>query len=217
MGPTIQQGVIQRPVQRGIQSNIGARPKNVQQTGNVPPSQGDNSCNHTSGPEENGGDRLPECNEDSFPNGYVLNCIHEGRPFSLNDVARPVFVSHYYAGEQLMPITNKKCIRLDECDVLSENSLRNPQSQAINHEISEHSRESLAMQQQVINGRNVGPIPSENLQEHNYNRGIHSEFPEQSHNSLKNPKTTQRDDEPLQMGNAQGHKQALHSEFKEPS
>ena len=151
------------------------------------------------------------------PNGYVLNCIHEGRPFSLNDVTRPVFVNHYYAGEPLMPITNKKCIRLDECDVLSENSLRNPQSQAINHEFSEHSRESLAMQQQVFNGRNVGSIPLGSLKEHNDNRGIHSEFPEQSRNSLKIPRMTQKVGEDLQINSVKGHKGALESKFKETS
>ena len=32
-------------------------------------------------------------------NGYVINCIHENRPFTVNDVGRPVFVNHYYAGK----------------------------------------------------------------------------------------------------------------------
>ena len=44
-------------------------------------------------------------------------CIHENRPFTVNDVGRPVFVNHYYAGEAFVPVTNKKLIKLDECDV----------------------------------------------------------------------------------------------------
>ena len=94
MGPTIQQGMMQHPVQRGMQSHTGAGPKDVQQTGNVPPSREDNRGNRMSVPEENGGDSLPERNEDLFHNGYVLNCIHEGRPFPLSDVTRPAFVNH---------------------------------------------------------------------------------------------------------------------------
>ena len=40
---------------------------------------------------------------DQDQNGYVLNCIHESRPLTLNDVGRPVFVNHYYVGEACMP------------------------------------------------------------------------------------------------------------------
>ena len=82
-----------------------------------------------SGPEENGGDRLPNCNENSFPEDYVMNCIHKGKPFPWNDLAKPVFVNHYYAGEPLLPTTSKEYIRLDECDNPTENSARNPQLQ----------------------------------------------------------------------------------------
>ena len=73
------------------------------------------------------------------------------------------------------------------------------------------------MQQQVFNGRNAGPIPSGNLQELNRNRGIHSEFPEQSRNSLKVPRITQEVDEHLQINNTQRHKGVFHSELREPS
>ena len=59
-----------------------------------------------------------------MPNDYVLNCIHENRPFTLNDVGRPVFVNHYYAGEAFIPVTSKKLIKMDECDVSSESSLK---------------------------------------------------------------------------------------------
>ena len=54
---------------------------------------------------ENGRDKLPECDQDLNHNGYVLNCIHDGRPLTLNDIARPVFVNHYYAGEPLVPVS----------------------------------------------------------------------------------------------------------------
>ena len=82
-------------------------------------------------------------------NGYVINCIHENRPFTVNDVGRPVFVNHYYAGEAFIPVTNKKLIKLDECDVSTEISLRNAQPQAIECEFGEHSRNSQIMQKKA--------------------------------------------------------------------
>ena len=126
IGPTIQQGVIQCLVQRDTQA-AGARPRrstppmNTQQTASLPNL-------HIA---ENGGtwerDKLPEQEGDPNHNDYVLNCIHENRPLTLNDVARPVFVNHYYAGEVFIPATSKKLIKLDKCDVSTENSLRNVQ------------------------------------------------------------------------------------------
>ena len=107
--------MIQRLVQRDMQAT-GARPRrstppmNTQQTASVPNLQ----------ITENGGtrerDRLLEQEGDPNHNDYVLNCIHENRPLTLNDVARPVFVNHYYAGEAFIPATSKKLIKLDECD-----------------------------------------------------------------------------------------------------
>ena len=87
--------------------------------------------------------------EESDPeeNGYVINCIHENRPFTVNDVGRPVFVNHYYAGEAFIPVTNKQLIKLDECDVSTEISMRNAQPQAIERKFGEHSRNSQIMQQ----------------------------------------------------------------------
>ena len=82
---------------------------------------------------ENGGardrNRIPKQEGDPDQNGYVLNCIPKSRPLTLNDVGRPVFVNHYYAGEAFIPVTSKKLIKLDECDVSTENSLRNVQQQ----------------------------------------------------------------------------------------
>ena len=118
-------------------------PMSTQQTASVPNSQ----------ITENGStrerDRLPEQEGDPNHNDYVLNCIHENRPPTLNDVARPVFVNHYYAGEAFIPATSKKMIKLDECDVSTENSLRNVQQQGTECEYREHSQNLRIMQQQT--------------------------------------------------------------------
>ena len=76
---------------------------NVQQATSVPSFQ----------INENGGAREKEgkWESDREENGYVINCIHENRPFTVNDVGRPVFVNHYYAGEAIIPITSKKLIK----------------------------------------------------------------------------------------------------------
>ena len=71
---------------------------------------------------------------DAEENGYVINCIHENKPFTVNDVGRPVFVNHYYAGEAFILVTNKKLIKLDECDVSTEISLKNAQPQGLERE-----------------------------------------------------------------------------------
>ena len=135
IGPTIQQGVIQCPVQRHTQPTEGPRsstvPVNVQQMTSVHSLQ-INDRKQESDPEDN---------------GYVINCFHENRPFTVNDVGRPVFVNHYYVGEAFIPVKNKKLIKLDECDVLTEISLRNAQPQAIECEFGEHSRNLQIMQQ----------------------------------------------------------------------
>ena len=127
IGPTIQQGVIQCPVQRHTQPAEEPKrpidPVNAQQTTSVPSLQiNDNGGAH---------DRDRKQESDPEENGYVINCIHENRPFTVNDVGRPVFVNHYYAGEAFIPVTNKRLIKLDECDVSTEISLRNPQPQDI--------------------------------------------------------------------------------------
>ena len=143
IGPTIQQGVIQHPVQRHTQPAEGPRrptvPVNAQQTTSVPSLQiNDNGGAH-------GRDRKQE--SDPEENGYVINCIHENRPFTVNDVGRPVFVNHYYAGEAFIPVTNKRLIKLDECDVSTEISLRNAQPQDMEREFKEHSQNSRIIQQ----------------------------------------------------------------------
>ena len=142
IGPTIQQGVIQRPVQRHTQVAGGPRgptvPVRALQTTSVPSFQ----------INENGGARERDRKQESDPdqNGYVFNCIHENRPFTVNDVGRPVFVNHYYAGEAFIPVTNKKLIKLDECDVSTELSLKNAQPQVMEREFGEHSQNSRIIQ-----------------------------------------------------------------------
>ena len=109
---------------------------------------------------ENGGarerDRMPKQEGDPDQNDYILNCIHESRPLTLNDVGRPVFVNHYYAGEAFIPVTSKKLIKLDECDVSIENSLRNAQLQGIEREYRESSQNLRITQQR--NGTERGQV-----------------------------------------------------------
>ena len=144
VGPTIQQGVIQRPVQRHSQA-AGERPRgptvpvNVQQMTSAPILQ----INESDGVHER--DRKQE--RDQEENGYVINCIHENRPLTVNDLGRPVFVNHYYAGEAFIPVTNKKLIKLDECDVSTEISLKSSQLQGMEREFREHSQNSGILQQ----------------------------------------------------------------------
>ena len=162
----------QCPVQRDTQAT-GARPRrstpprNTQQTASVPNSQ----ITENGGTQER--DRLREQEGDLNHNDYVLNCIHENRPLTLNDVARPVFVNHYYAGEAFIPATSKKLIKLDECDVSTENSLRNVQQQGTEREYREHSQNSWITQQQTR-------IEKGQVQQNEHNRDLQSDLREDS-------------------------------------
>ena len=162
--------MIQRPVQRDTQAT-GAQPRrstppvNTQQTVSVPYSQ----------ITENGGildserNKLLKQEGDPNHNDYVLNCIHENRPLTLNDVARPVFMNHYYVGEVFIPATSKKLIKLDECDVSTENSLRNVQQQGAEREYREHSQNWQITQQQTR-------IEKGQVQQNEHNRDLHSDL-----------------------------------------
>ena len=165
--------MIQRPVQRHTQAAEGPRrptvPVNGQQTTSVPSLQ----FNDNGGAHER--DRKRE--SDPEENGYVINCIHENRPFTVNDVGRPVFVNHYYAGEAFIPVTDKKIIKLDECDVSTEISLRNAQPQGMERESREHSENSRIIQQ-------TGKAEREQVQQ-NRNTAVHSDLREDSQNSLR--------------------------------
>ena len=179
IGSTIQQGVIQHPVQRDTQAT-GARPRrsvplvNTQQTVSIPNSQ----IAEDGGNLDSGRDNLPKQEGDPKHNDYVLNCIHENRPLTLNDVARPVFVNHYYAGEAFIPATSKKLIKLDECDVSTENSLKNVQQQGTECEYREHSQNLRITQQQIR-------IEKGQLQQNEHNRDLHSNLREDLRNLLR--------------------------------
>ena len=200
IGPTIQQGVIQRPVQRHTQA-AGERtrgptvPVNVQQTTSVPSLQ----INGNSGTCEKQ-ERDPE------ENGYVINCIHENRPFTVNDVGRPVFVNYYYAGEAFIPVTNKKLFKLDECDVSTEISLKNAQPQGMERELREHSQNSWIIQQ-------TGKAEWEQVQRHR-NTAVHSDFQEDSQNLLRMTSVSRNTEALQKTSNAN---RGIHSKFIEHS
>ena len=202
IGPTIQQGVIQRPVQRHTQAAGGPRgptvPVNTQQTTSVPSLQ----------INENGGacerDRKQESDPDK--NGYVFNCIHESRPFTVNNVGRPVFVNHYYAGEAFIPVTNKKLIKLDECDVSTEISLSNAQLQGMEREFKEHSQNSRITRQ---------PDETERRQvQRHETAAVHSDLREDSQNSLRMTPISRKTEAIQKESNAN---RGIHSEFVEHS
>ena len=184
--------MIQRPVQRHTQPTERPRrlkvPVNAQQTTSVHSLQ-INDRKQESDPEEN---------------GYVINCIHENRPFTVNDVGRPVFVNHYYAGEAFIPVTNKQLIKLDECDVSTENSLRSAQPQAIEREFGEHSRNSQIMQQTAEAERKQG----------RENPAVHSDLREDSQNSLKMTSVSRNTEDSQKKSNSN---RGIHSEFIEQS
>ena len=74
---------------------------------------------------------------------HNIKVLPEGYQLALNETVRPVFVNHYYAGEAVVPGTNRRYIRLDDCDILSESVQGIQQTQAVNREFIEHLRESL--------------------------------------------------------------------------
>ena len=115
----------------------------MQKTGSILPDVG----NLTSDPEQNGRDRLPESEENPNYGDQVINSIRGCKPFSLSEVARPVFVNHYYAGEPLVLVMKRKLIRLEECDIPTENSVKNSQLQCINCQCVEHLQNSVNIQQ----------------------------------------------------------------------
>ena len=200
IGPTIQQGVIQRPVQRHTQA-AGERargqtvPVNAQQTTSVPSLQ----TNGNSGTCEK---------QESEPdqNGYVFNCIQENRPFTVNDVGRLVFVNHYYAGEAFIPVTSEKLIKLDECDVSTEISLKNAQPQGVDRESREHSPNS-----QII--QHTSEAEREQVQQQG-NAAAHHNLREDSRNSLRRTSISQNTEVLQKTSNTD---RGIHSEFIEHS
>ena len=137
------------------------------------------------------------------PAVYVLH-PDVNRPFTVNDVGRPVFVNHYYAGEAFIPVTNKRLIKLDECDVLTEISLRNAQPQDIEREFKEHSQ-NLGIIQQTAE--------AEREQRHG-NAAVHSDLGEDSQNSLKMTSVSRNTEASQKQSNTN---RGIHSEFIEHS
>ena len=195
--------MIQRPVQKhtqtaGEQPRGSTVPVNTQQITSVANSQ----MNESEGARER--DRKQE--SDPNQNGYVLNCIHESKPLTLNDVGRPVFVNHYYVGEGFIPVTSKKLIKLDECDVFTESSLRNAQLQGMECEYREHSQNSRITRQHNETERGQ-------VQRHG-NAAFHSELREDSQNSLRMTPVSGRNDAAQKERNVN---RGIHSEFIEHS
>ena len=203
IGPTIQQGIIQRPVQRhsqaaGEQPRGSTVPVNVQQMTDAPILQ----IKESDGVHER--DRKQE--RDPEENGYVINCIHKNRPFTVNDVGRPVFVNHYYVGEVFIPVTNKKLIKLDECDVPTEISLKSSQPQGMEREFREHSQNSRKLQQ-------MGEAVTEQVKQHR-NAAVHSDLREDPQNSLKMTSVSRNTEALQKTSNAN---RGIHGEFVEHS
>ena len=208
IGPMIQQGVIQCPVQKKTVT-MGARPKDptqkLQQTELVPPVQGYNRGN-MSDPGDNGRDSLPVCDRNPGYHDRTVETVQGSKTVPVNEVARPIFVNHYYAGEQLMPVTSKRLIRLNETDSFMTDGEKGPYPQIITHEPIEHSRDSLTYKPNRIVQRNAEASSTEVA----LNRGIHSEFREHLQNLLSIPSNTRKDDR-------QERRESLRSEFVEPS
>ena len=217
MGPTILQGVIQHPVQHKLQSmTVEATPKNViqlrgaQQSSATLQNQYQDRGNVTSNPQQNGRDRLPRNEGYLDPGNHVINSTPGCKSFALNEVARPVFVNHYYAGESM--VMNRKLIRLEECDVSLENLISNQQTQGGNCEFVEHSRNSLKLQARGESSRSIRP--TENFQQQD--RGLHGKSVEHSQNSLRLPATKEKVNDYVSTDNWQA-KGECHREFIEPS
>ena len=158
--------------------------------------------------KESGGEYERDRKQERDPeeNGYVINCIHENRPFTVNDVGRPVFVNHYYAGEAFIPVTNKKLMKLDECDVSTEISLKNAQPQGMEREFREHSQKLRIIQQ-------MGKAEREQVHRHG-NAAIHSDLREDSKNSLRMTSVSRNTEALQKTSNAN---RGIHGEFIEHS
>ena len=157
---------------------------------------------------ESGGARERDRKQEGDPeqNDYVLNCIHENRPFTLNDIGRPVFVNHYYVGEAFIPVTSKKLIKLDECDVSTENSVKNVQPQGMEREYREYSQNLRITRQK--DEAEMGQVQRRG------NAALHSDLREDSQNSLKMTPAARGKDAAQSERNVN---RGIHSEFVEHS
>ena len=103
-------------------------------------------------------------------------------------------------------MTNKKLIKLDECDVSTEISLRNAQPQGMERGSREHSENSRIIQQ-------TAEAKREQVQRHG-NAAVHSDLREDSQNSLRMTSATRNAEAIQKKSNANG---GIHSEFIEHS
>ena len=110
-------------------------------------------------------------------------------------------------GEAFIPVTSKKLIKLDECDMSIENSLRNAQPQGIECEYREHSQNSRITQQQ-------SRIERGQAQRNGNNIALHSDLREDSHNSLKMTPVSRNTEGIQKERNAN---RGIHSKFTEHS
>ena len=85
------------------------------------PDQEQGRVNQASGSQQDGMGTVPENQVYLNPDDQVIDHVRGYRSFPLNELARPVFVNHYFAGESVA--TNRKLIRLEYCDVSVENSV----------------------------------------------------------------------------------------------
>ena len=97
--------------------HLGERP----QSNSMLPGQERGRVNQPSGSQQEGIGTLPQNEVYLNPDDQVSDHVRGYRPFPMNEVARPVFVNHYYAGEAVA--TNRKLIRLEDCDISMENSV----------------------------------------------------------------------------------------------
>ena len=136
MGPTIQRGVIQHPLQKS-QSDVGEpMSRNVlhsrkgQQSSSILPGQEQGRVRQAPRAQQDRMGTLPGNEVYLNCDDHVIDSVRGCRSFPLNEVARPVFVNHYYAGESVA--MNRRLIRLEDCDVSVENSVSNQQAQGSN-------------------------------------------------------------------------------------
>ena len=169
LGPTIQQGVIQRPKER-TEGNIEGRLRTEVRSERLS--------------ERNDGTNIAQSSH-TRPNvrQHNIKVLPEGYQLALNETVRPVFVNHYYAGEAVVSGTNRRYIRLDDCDILSESVQGIQQMQAVDREFIDYSRESLPTR--CPPSKTTREVTTEEERLTPRNVGFHREFPEQSQNSLK--------------------------------
>ena len=213
--PTIQRDIIQCPVQKSQPPAGEQMSRNVLHLGERPqsnsmlPGQEWGRVNQPSGSQQEGIGTLPQNEVYLNPDNQVSDHVRGYRPFPMNEVARPVFVNHYYAGEAVA--TNRKLIRLEDCDVSMENSVLGQQAQGGSCKHVEHLQNSPKVQP----GGQIGmSTEAENLQRQS--REFHSESLEQLQNSLRPLVSAEKGDASVPMINCPA-KGRFHSEFVEPS